>query len=415
MEITSNLVNKRLLSPVFISMWVIMFMVEFVKGALIVAILPLYMGEVLHLSVFVIGLSFSLQYIGDNLFRSPAGWCIEHIGFRYTMLIGLIINFLGVLIIAFTESVGFIVLGCAMIGIGSAPLWPCVLMGISVVTEESNNFGTAMGVIQISSLGGTGLGPIIINFLVGRSYQLVFWVLLCFMVLAIFVSLLLPRKFKEKTSHAKDHHLNLNRDLGNVWQRVQQTFRHVRMNLHVSPLFYIALFLQTFAIGLLTPVITLFVRTELNFSPEAYSVLLVVGGGITLIGLVPVGKLVDRYGTRWFLQFGFLVATVAVGLFAVVRNTASVWSVVVLIGLSYSCILPTWDTMISHHVPKGEKGAVWGLFLTIQGSGMVVGPIVSGRMWDILGPTTPFLASSASMGLLFIIHMLLLRKKTGHL
>ncbi|MNJ63733.1 putative glycolipid permease LtaA [compost metagenome] len=108
------------------------------------------------------------------------------------------------------------------------------------------------------------------------------------------------------------------------------------------------------------------------------------------------------------------MATVAVGLFAVVRNTASVWSVVILIGISYSCILPTWDTMISHHLPKGEKGAVWGLFLTIQGSGMVVGPIVSGRMWDVLGPTAPFLASSASMGLLFIIHMMLSREKPGH-
>lgn len=391
-----------------------MFMVEFVKGALIVAILPVYMGDVLHLSAFAIGLSFSLQYIGDNLFRSPAGWCIERIGFRYTMMIGLFINFLGVLIIAVTDSVGFIVLGCAMIGIGSAPLWPCVLMGISMVTEESNNFATAMGIIQISSLGGTGLGPIIINFIVGRSYQLVFWFLLSFMVLVIFISMLLPGKFKEKLRNSTDHHIQLNRDYGGVWESVQQTFRHVRMNLHVSPLFYIALFLQTFAIGLLTPVITLFVRTELGLSPEAYSVLLAVGGGITVIGLVPVGKLVDRYGTKWFLHIGFLVATVAIGLFAVVRNVTSVWYIVVLIGLSYSCILPTWDTMISHHLPKGEKGAVWGLFLTIQGSGMVVGPIVSGRMWDVLGPTAPFLASSASMGLLFMIHMVLSRKKPGH-
>ncbi|MNI56267.1 putative glycolipid permease LtaA [compost metagenome] len=129
------------------------------------------------------------------------------------------------------------------------------------------------------------------------------------------------------------------------------------------------------------------------------------------MGLVPVGKLVDRYGTKWFLHTGFLLATLAIGLFSVMRNVPTVWAMVVLIGISYSCILPTWDTMISHHLPKGEKGTVWGLFLTIQGSGMVFGPIVSGKMWDTLGPTAPFLASAASMGLLFVIHIVLSRQK----
>lgn len=71
-----------------------MFLVEFVKGALIVSILPVYMGDVLHLSAFAIGLSFSLQYIGDNVFRSPAGWFIERVGFRLTMMLGLLLTFL---------------------------------------------------------------------------------------------------------------------------------------------------------------------------------------------------------------------------------------------------------------------------------------------------------------------------------
>lgn len=86
------------------------------------------------------------------------------------------------------DKMGMIVLGCALIGIGTAPLWPCVLMGISAVTRENNNFGTAMGVIQISSLGGTGLGPVIINFFVDGSYRPVFWVLLALMGIVVIVS-----------------------------------------------------------------------------------------------------------------------------------------------------------------------------------------------------------------------------------
>ncbi|WP_019636099.1 MFS transporter [Paenibacillus fonticola] len=416
MEITTKLVSKKLLTPAFICLWIIMFLVEFVKGALIVSILPVYMGDVLKLSAFAIGLSFSLQYIGDNVFRSPAGWFIERVGFRMTMLIGLLITFFAVLLIAMTDKMGFIVLGCALIGMGTAPLWPCVLMGISSVTRENNNFGTAMGVIQISSLGGTGTGPVVINFFVDGSYRPVFWFLLALMGVVVIVSMFLPGKAK---SNAYASPAAPDSGEASLWEgglrgvlsNVKRSVQHIRDNLHVSRLLFPALFLQTFSIGLLTPVITLFVRSELNLSPEAFSALLVTGGGITVIGLIPIGKLVDRFGTRWFLHIGFAMAAVSIGLFAVTRTIPMIWIIVIFIGISYACILPTWDTMISHLLPEGEKGTVWGLFLTIQGSGMVVGPIVSGKMWDMLGPSAPFMASAIVMAVLFFVHIVMLKSE----
>ncbi|GAA0135810.1 hypothetical protein YSY43_26500 [Paenibacillus sp. YSY-4.3] len=418
MEITTKLVSKKLLTPTFICLWIIMFLVEFVKGALIVSILPVYMGDVLHLSAFAIGLSFSLQYIGDNVFRSPAGWFIERVGFRLTMMMGLLLTFGAVLIIAMADTMGMIVLGCALIGIGTAPLWPCVLMGISAVTRENNNFGTAMGVIQISSLGGTGSGPVIINFFVGGSYRSVFWVLLALMGIVVIVSMFLPGRAKMKNNQTTAEQSTEEPSLWEggakgVLNNVLQSIRHIKENLHVSRLLFPALFLQTFAIGLLTPVITLFVRTELDLSPEAFSALLVTGGGITVIGLIPIGRLVDRFGTKWFLHIGFALAAVAIGLFAVTRTIPVVWILVILIGISYACILPTWDTMISQMLPEGEKGTVWGLFLTVQGSGMVFGPIVSGKMWDMIGPSAPFMASAIVMGVLFFVHIIISRPKSS--
>ncbi|AZS14587.1 MFS transporter [Paenibacillus lutimineralis] len=408
MKMTSKLVNKSLLTPTFVCLWIIMFLVEFVKGSLLVSVLPVYMGDVLKLSAFLIGLSFSLQYIGDNLFRSPAGWLVERLGFRMTMAVGLLITLGAVLILSFIKTVGFIVLGCALLGIGTAPLWPCVMMGISAVTKEKKNFGTAMGVIQISSLGGTGLGPIIINFLVSKSYTLVFWFLLACMVVVVIISLFLPGKGNKQVYAASRSEGQKGR-LRALLQNIRHTLHHIRHNLKVSPFLYPALFLQTFAIGLLTPVITLYVRTELGLSPEAYSAMLIAGGGIAVAGLIPVGKLVDRYGTRLFLNVGFASAAISVCLFALTRSIPIVWILVILIGLSYSCILPTWDTMLSHLIPEREKGTVWGFFLTIQGFGMIIGPIVSGKLWDWLGPSAPFLASGCSMGLLFFVHLILSR------
>ncbi|MNJ41467.1 putative glycolipid permease LtaA [compost metagenome] len=273
-----------------------------------------------------------------------------------------------------------------------------------------------MGVIQISSLGGTGTGPVVINFFVDGSYRPVFWFLLALMGVVVIVSMFLPGKAK---SNAYASPAAPDSGEASLWEgglrgvlsNVKRSVQHIRDNLHVSRLLFPALFLQTFSIGLLTPVITLFVRSELNLSPEAFSALLVTGGGITVIGLIPIGKLVDRFGTRWFLHIGFAMAAVSIGLFAVTRTIPMIWIIVIFIGISYACILPTWDTMISHLLPEGEKGTVWGLFLTIQGSGMVVGPIVSGKMWDMLGPSAPFMASAIVMAVLFFVHIVMLKSE----
>lgn len=418
MEIPLPKVNLKLLTPTFICLWTMMFLIEFVKGALLVSILPVYMGDVLGLSALAIGLSFSTQYIGDNLFRAPAGWLIGRIGFRLTMTLGISIMLIAVLLIAFTHQISYIVLGCALLGAGTSPLWPCVMLGVSSVTEKNQNFATAMGVIQISSLGGTGLGPVLINFLVGISYSLVFSVLLGCIGVVLLISLALPGAEKPAEIEEAPRREEANTakpfdKLKHLQERLVQTIGEVRRNIHVSRLLYPALFLQSFAVGLLTPVITLFVRTELGLSPEQFSLMLIVGGGFTVLGLIPVGRLADQWGTTSFLNAGFASAAVSIGLFAYAKGMPDllVWGLVILIGASYACILPSWNTMVSTLLPKKEKGAVWGFFLAIQGTGMVIGPVVSGRLWDFFGPHAPFLASAGAMGLLFLLHLRLSRKK----
>lgn len=92
------------------------------------------------------------------------------------------------------------------------------------------------------------------------------------------------------------------------------------------------------------------------------------------------------------------------------RSLPLVFVFVCIVGISYAMILPGWNTFVSHLVPKGERGAVWGFFLTLQGSGMVVGPVVSGQLWDRLGHSSPFLASAVVMAMLFVIHLVLSRR-----
>ncbi|WP_339315658.1 MFS transporter [Paenibacillus sp. FSL R10-2734] len=409
-----------LTSPFILEMWVIIFLVEFVKGSLLVALLPVYMENILGLSVTVVGFAFALQYLGDNLFRSPSGWVMERIGFRWTMTSALLLILVAVGMIIYAKTAVMLSIACLILGIGTSPLWPCVMTGITELagSTKSGSSGAAMGAVEMASLAGTGIGPIVVNFLMdhgGQSYRVAFLVLLGCAAVVVVVALFLPKRISSSGTHAVVRDMQ---GLGGAVERkkisplesIKRTLHQVRTTLKVSRWLYPALFLQAFAIGLMTPVVTLFARTELHVSPNQFSLLLIAGGGITVLALIPAGKLVDRIGTTVFLNIGFLLAAFSLALFSQVRWLPLAFVAVALVGISYALILPAWNAFLAKQVPKGERGTVWGLFLTLQGSGMVAGPVISGRLWDHVGHGVPFLMSAIVMLMLFGLHLLIVHR-----
>ncbi len=408
MELLKKMVDIRqsfrMLNPFVVKLLLIMFFVEFVKGALIITILPVYMGTVLGLSAFAIGWSLSLQYIGDNMFRSPVGWFIDRFGYRWCMLGGVIFTFISVLILSTQQALPWIITASVLLGIGTSPLWPAVISGATEAVGDKGK-GTVMSIIYLAWLTGVGLGPVVINIFIHHSYSLAFNLLICIMVGVIIVAVLLPGKQKNphdnQTAGVKD------KAMGSRIVRIKRYFYEIRRSLNVSKWFYPALFAQTFALGLLTPVLILYARTILHLSPYEQSFLLAFGGFITVICLIPFGRLVDRYGTRWFLHVGFMLSAITLLAFTYFDSKPVVFILVAFIGIGYACIIPAWNALIAEAIPVKERGTVWGFFLTIEGMGMIVGPIVAGRLWDEMGYHAPFVASGIVLLLLFVFHIVI--------
>ena len=412
MELLKKMGNLRhsytMLNPFVIKLLLIRFFVEFVKGALIITILPVYMGTVLGLSAFAIGWSLSLQYIGDNMFRSPVGWLVDRIGYRWTMLFGVVFTFLSVLILATQEQLPWIITASILLGVGTSPLWPAVISGATEAVGNKGK-GTVMSVIYLAWLTGVGLGPVIINIFIHHSYSIAFNLLICIMIGVIGVALLLPgvsNKPVEGDLPIIKEVVKANRLL-----RIGRYFNEIRYSLNVSKWFYPALFAQTFALGLLTPVLILYARTVLHLSPYEQSFLLAFGGMITVVCLIPVGRLVDRFGTRWFLHIGFMLSAITLVSFTYSDSKPIIFVLVALLGIGYACIIPAWNALIADAIPMKERGTVWGFFLTIEGMGMIVGPIVAGWLWDNMGSHAPFVASGIVLLLLFVFHIVISVKK----
>lgn len=416
-QIRRKKASQRLWTPFFAKLWIMVFLVEFMKGSLLVSILPVYMGETLGLSAGIIGLAFSLQYFGDNAFRAPAGWMAERLGYRGTMSTALLFTLVAIIMLsALTEPV-WLVIACLLLGLGTSPLWPCVMTGTTEMSGPNNNNGAAMGTLEIASMGGTGLGPLVMNFAIshyGHSYGMVFMILIGCSIVLLLVALMLPGTNRSAGKGDLEQSALISSDGKSKQKRqvlsgIQETISTLKTKLNVNPLIYPALFLQSFVIGLISPVLTLYARTDLGISPNLYSVLLIAGGGVTVLALIPCGKLVDRLGTKYFLHIGFLLAGTTLFFFSTVQTIPLVFVSVTIIGLGYALILPAWNTFLAQLIPESERATVWGFFLTLQGSGMVIGPLVSGVLWDRAGHTAPFIISGIVMLLMFGCHLALAR------
>jgi DHA1 family multidrug resistance protein-like MFS transporter len=202
MKLLQSWKERRIVSPFVLKLLFIMLVVEFVKGALLLTILPEYMITALNASAFVIGWTLAAQYIGDNILRTPVGWIIDKIGYRTTMLSGVITTLLSVVIIATTSQYIWTIIACTLLGLGTSPLWPCVVTGTTEVAGDEAK-ATIMSVIYMAWLSGVGLGPVVINFFIqGSDYHLAFRLIVGCTLAVVLVAFLLPRRAPEQLQKA---------------------------------------------------------------------------------------------------------------------------------------------------------------------------------------------------------------------
>lgn len=377
----------------------IMFSVEFVKGALLVSVLPVYASRIMGLTAYVLGWAFAVQYVGDNLFRIPAGRAIDRWGYRLPMAAGLLAGLAGVAALVWLKGAVWLLVGCFLLGAGTSPLWPAVVSGATEASGQGAR-GSAMSKIYMASFIGTGSGPVIVNWLPGDDAMRIPF-LLCFALsaLAAAAGFLLPADVPPLDS--------------------RKTLRPQAEAARVQPaggrsskLLFAAMFLQTLALGLLTPVVTLYAREELGLSGAQFSLLLVTGGAAALALLPLVGKLVDKRGERPFLLTGIPLSAAATAAFVFVGGGFGIYAAVAAAALGYAMVIPAWNAFIARSVPKQGQGSAWGVFLAVAGSGFVVGPVVAGWMWESAGRASPFIASAVALLALLALYVLISIRKS---
>ncbi|MFD2332943.1 MFS transporter [Cohnella sp. GCM10020058] len=368
----------------FDRLYLVLFLIEFARGAILVSYLPGYAADRLGLTVSAVGIAVSVHYLADSCVKLWIGFIMDRMSQKAIIVIGLALSIFSLILIKDSYSTGRLVLSTALLGLGGSPLWIACLTRIDPVRRSEQ-----MGVLYFFWLAGLGAGPVAINFALGFGYHAAFLVILILLAGAMPIALSSPSGPAPAVT-----------TMGFKEQCSDFFIRAKSMGI-VLPIMMV----QTLAGGLLLPVLSRFARSGIGLTPAQLSIVMISGGAAAGLSLIPLGKLNDRLAGKGLLAGGFSTLSVAIFLLPFTHRFLQAELLAILIGVSYAALLPAWNALLAGYVPENAQGAGWGLMSSVEGIGVILGPIAGGWLAERYHLSAPMWGCAALFGLCAALYM----------
>jgi MFS family permease len=355
-----NTYSKLWRNTSFMQLIMTLFLVEFVRGALLISFIPKFAVSELQLSVGVVGAAISAHYVADTLAKTAIGYLLDRYSIRLVVPAGLFLALIGFLFLlnAFHHPWLFIV-AFALYGLGISPVWIVCLASISDEDRASQS-----GVLYGVWLVGLGAGSFLVNLYMESKINVACWLLIVILGLSWVSSFFLAEL--DKTTR---NHQSFSSQLAQLWNRMK-----------FMKLLLPGMLLQSVGASLLVPVIPLFIDHDLELTPTVYSYMLLIGGGSAALGLFSFAKWIAMLGNKLVLSIGFVGFALALILLAQKPPFLIILMAAMILGFSYSAVMPAWNTLIAQFIPPSQAATGWGAISAVEGIGIMFGPILGGML-----------------------------------
>ncbi|MBI4277124.1 MAG: MFS transporter, partial [Armatimonadetes bacterium] len=379
--------------------------------ATVLPLLPLYLTERLRAGMLLVGMVVAAFALTDTLGKWALGWASDRLERRSLIVGGALISSLAPLAMTTLRSPEWFIPLQFVDGLGSAALWPAG-MALAVETVEPRHQGAAMGVLTLAFFAGLGLGPAVAGYVATAtgSYTQGFLVASGLLAAAaLLAAVMVPVAPREapRAGPAPAGAVVPPFRLG----ASRPSLGVVRDLPILRPLLGV-IFLQMFGVGLIMPVAIVYARQVLGFTLAEMGRAF-LGVALTIgVAAAITGKIADRRARVPLISWGFLVATLGMWLLvlsAVASARGDVlglsWRGLVLVlagmmlAVGFTLVRPAWLARLAEVAPADRLGEVFGLSETVQGIGLVVGPLAGGFLWDLRGPVLPFLVCAVVLTL----------------
>jgi len=365
---------------------VILFFVEFVRGAALVSFIPIYGQNILYISLAIIGAATTAHYLTDTLLKTAIGYLLDRFPARLIINIGLLISLTGIALFHYGNIPWVFIFAAALYGVGISPVW---IVCLTKVKEDQR--AAQMGFLYMIWLVGMGAGPVVLNLILDYKPAFSYWLLVALSTVAWLLSFFVAGgKQAERISVP----------FREQWEALREKLKAIKPLLP-------GMILQTLGASMLVPILPTFVAESLSFTEHReYSLLLLLGGGCTVLGLVPMGKWSDKSSRKPFLVIGFGIFALTLASLSLHPSKLMAYGLAVVLGLSYSAVLPAWNALLALYVPPGQKGLGWSLLSTVEGIGVLIGPVLGGFIASATSASMVVWISAALFGIVSIVYLL---------
>jgi MFS family permease len=122
-------------------------------------------------------------------------------------------------------------------------------------------------------------------------------------------------------------------------------------------------------------------------------------GILCVVGLNAAGNWADRIGNRVSMTVGFLVMTISFFWLLISKNEASLILFAILFGLAYGGVQVLFSPLVAELFGLRSHGVILGAAAFLGTFGAVLGPVVSGYIFDTTKSYTPAFFVCAIMGI----------------
>ncbi len=383
---TDGAPRPRLISPL-LWMFLLGMILANVSGMMFYPLLALYLRE-LDAGVEEVGLFFTLSMIAPLVLQIAGGWISDRIGRIKAIALGSIGGTLSWIGILLSPSWGWVLASESVGAIATAFVAPSFDAFIAEQSSEQNRaktFAVSQSIYQVVTVIGPAAGGLTVRFLGWRS---LLWIAAVLYFGATAVRLSMARK---AASLPRRERLNI-KSFGSSLKVV------VGMALSGGVVTWLILSDggRDIAMGMSMQLFPLFLREIRGVDVAAIGLFNSLFGLASMAIMLPSGFLADRYGERYPIAAGYLLAFLSFGLLLYVSSPWIAGAAFCLtLGAGIGLMSPAYQSLISKAVPEKYRGITYGFLSTSNGLVALPAPWLGALLWKRVAPAAPFLLTAA--------------------
>lgn len=307
-----------------------------------------------------------------------------------------------------------------------APSWELILIAVliqnlcliyqpalSAITADSIppekrgiGFSSIMFLSNFASLASPPIaGVLFLYYGTLEGVRLGFLIVAAFSLIAAFIRI----KLTETMQNNKPQRKSLKDILLVYPQAIRESFSVWKLLPRTMLVLLIINMFGSISYALMDSYLVLYVTSILGVQELQWAILMTWLTGVMIVGALPSGKLVDRFGRAKCLLLSWLIY-VPFPLLFLYGNLPMLYIGFFLFGASNALFMPGYLAIEADLVPKELRGKEVGCSQFITYTLMAIGGLTGGFLYENISPTTPFLIAFGLVIICTLLQILFIRE-----